>query len=253
MDEGQAVAEAPAQEAAPVAEATPKSYTEEQVSEIVSKRVNEWNKFGKPEEVQAKYARLEQMEQWAQQLQGRLAKQGETPGQANPPAAETEDDKKVRAYIDKLYPGLSKWQDQQKQLMNHVGSLEEHRWQAVTNNSRQSLKEIAVKAGYKEEQFGDLEQRVADSIRGNVQDHQAYLQTGNPAIVQKHFDMIDKWVKGFAPPPPAATTQYAKDKVKTALLPPRMPPGGVTAPTSNTKKLSDGERVSAAWEAFKKA
>lgn len=230
---------------------TPRTYSEKEVSEIVSKRVNEWNRLGKPDELQNRLSRAEQLEKFVAGLQTQFtAKNGQLPGQ-EAGAPETEEDKKVRAYMEKLYPGLSKWQEQNGQIQQQMASLDQFRWQSVTQNNKAALRDLAVKTGYKEEHVAELENRVADSIRGNREDLMKYLQTGDPAIVKKHFEAIDKWIKGFAPPP-SASADYAKTKAKTSNLPPRMPSGGVPAPTSEKKKLTDKERVDAVWNEYKK-
>lgn len=260
--------------AAPDASAQPaaagKTYTDAQVAEIVSKRVNEingkWAKYGKPEELDSRLTRAEQIEQWATQMRSQFAPGAQPdgqklPGQTMQPAL-TEEDKKVQAYMERLYPGITKYQERMQAFEQQAGQLNDFRWQSISNNNRKSLSEVAEKAGYKPEQILQsdpntpcIEKYVADSIRGNVKDYQEYMKTGNPAIVQKHFEAVDKWIKGFAPQPPAApapNAAAAKDGARIKGLPPRMPVGGVQAPTSGKRKMSDKERVDAAFAAYTK-
>ena len=227
------------------------SYTKEEVSQIVQERLKAWQKFGKPEEIETRLTRAEQLERFHAQLSQQMGRSGIPGREAATP--ETEEDKKVRAYMERLYPGLTKYQEQQQAFAQQFQELSQRQWQIVTERSQSALKDMASKAGYKEDQFATLDQHVANSIRGNPQDLQEYMRTGNVDIVRKHFDAIDKWVRGFSAAPVATqAAQYAADKKKTAALPPRIPAGGVPAPTAQKKKLSNEERVSAAFEAFKK-
>ena len=256
--EAPATAEAPASTGAPEGQSAPasgekSSYTKDEVSQIVQERLKAWQKYGKPEELETRLSRAEQLERFYAGLSQQMGRPGQTPGQFAPQQPETEEDKKVRAYMERIYPGLGKWQEQQQAVQTQLQELHQRQWAAVTAQSQASLKDFASKAGYKDDQFATLEQHVANSIRGNPQDLQEYTRTGNLDIVKKHFDAIDKWVKGFAAAPAASqTAQYAKDKQKTVNLPPRIPAGGVPAPTASKKKLSDDERISAAFEAFRK-
>jgi hypothetical protein len=236
--------------------------SKKRVSEIVSKRVNEVNAkykpyeaFGKPEDVQARLSRAEQIEKWAEQMRSQF--QGKVPGQALPETPQlTEEDKKVQAYIEKIYPGLSSFRQQQAGLTQRLQQLDQWRMNMVTENNRAYFRDLATKAGYQEAHLAELEQRVADSIGANEQERAAYLQSGGRDVVKKHFEAIDKWIKGYqtaAPPPPAPQAQYAQKKAATEKLAPRMPPGGVTAPTAGKKKLTDEERITAAHAALQEA
>ena len=228
------------------------SYTKDEVSTIVQERLKAWQKYGKPEELETRLSRAEQLERFYFGLSQQMGRPGQIPGQAAQ-QPETEEDKKVRAYMERIYPGLGEWQKERQTMQQAMAELHQRQWQAVTAQSQASLKELAIKAGYKEEQLAGengIEQRVADSIRGNPQDLQAYMKTGDPAIVRKHFEALDKWVKGFSSAPAAGTAQYAADKKKTANLPPRIPAGGVPAPTASKKKLTNEERVGAAFKAW---
>lgn len=260
------VVETPAAEtpAADASAAAPKTFTQEQVSAIVQERLKGWSKYGKPEELDAKLSRAEQVEKWATEMRSQFSATGEPklPG-AEMKTALTEEDKKVQAYMERLYPGITKYQERMQTFEQRTAELDGFRWQSISNNNRKSLSEIAEKAGYKPEQVLQsdpnvpcIEKYVADSIRGNVRDYQEYMKTGNPSIVQKHFEAVDKWIKGFAPQPPAApapNAAAAKDAAKIKGLPPRMPAAGVSAPTSGKKKMTNEERITGAWESLRKS
>ncbi len=231
-----------------------KSYTAREVSEIVRNRVKGWQEFGKPEELKGKLSRYEQMEKWANNLRQQFGGQDGRANGQNPPAPETDQDRQVRQYIERLYPGMQKWQDERQQLANYVQSLDAFRWQTITEKNSTFLRDQATKDGYKPEQLDQIEEHVKNSIMGNQEDLKAYLTTGNRDIVKKHFDAVNKWIKSFGPPtaPTASAADLAKNKAKLAGLAPRMPSGGVSAPTSGKKKLGEQERITAAWEAFSK-
>lgn len=231
-----------------------KQYTSKEVSEIVQKRLKGWSEFGKPEELKGKLSRYEQMERWANNLRNQFGNQTGQPNGQNPPAPETDQDKQVRQYMERLYPGMQKWQQEKQQLANYVQSLDAFRWQTITEKNSNYLKDAATKEGYKPEQLEQVEEHVKNSIMGNQEDLKAYLTTGDQNIVKKHFDAVNKWVRSFGPPAPptAPAAALAINKGKLAGLAPRMPQGGVAAPTSTKKKLGDKERIDAAYEAFSK-
>ena len=231
------------------------SYTKEEVSQIVQERLKSWQSFGKPEELQTRLSRADQLERFYAGLSQHMGNSGQYPGQ-NQQAPETEEDKKVRAYMERMYPGLGKMNEDKMAIQQAMQTMQQRQWQAITSNSQAALRDMAVKAGYKEEQLAGpegIEQRVADSIRGNQKDLADYMRTGDPGIVKRHFQALDNWIKGFSAAPVATqTAQYAAAKHKTSALPPRIPPGGVPAPTASKAKLTNEERISAAFEAFKK-
>lgn len=248
-----------AETAAAGAEKAGRTFTDADVQRIVQERLKAWSKYGKPEELDAKLSEAEKIRQWGEQMRTQFAGgRKDLPGGAAA-APLSEEDKKVQAYLEKIYPGISKWQDQLKSFESRTQELHSFRWQSISDNNRKSLSELATKAGYAPDQVLQsdpnvpcIEKYVADSIRGNQADYQAYMQTGDQRIVQKHFEAVDKWIKGFAPKPPAAPAPGADRAVaakKIAGLPPRMPAAGVSAPTSGKKKMSDKERIDAAFKA----
>ncbi len=257
-------AEVAATETAAPAGTAGRTYTDKEVAEIVSKRVNEvkWAKYGKPEELDQKLTRAQQIEQWGESMRSQFTGKKDLPGSNAQPAL-TDEDKKVQAYMERLYPGITKNAERMQAFEQRTGELDAYRWQSISSQNRKSLSEIAEKAGYKPEQVLQsdpntpcIEKYVADSIRGNQQDYAEYMKTGNPAIVQKHFEAVDKWVKGFAPQPPSAPAPNAGAAAagkKIGGLPPRMPAGGVGAPTSGKKKLTNEERIDAAFAAHSKS
>jgi hypothetical protein len=256
---------APAEAAAPAAGAEKRSYTPEEVSEIVRKRLEEhskpWSEFGKPDELKARLTRAQQIEQWAETMRRQF---GADPnnrlpaGRTAAPVALSEEDKKVQAYLERMYPGLGKMKETQEQLMQGVSFLHQARWQSVTETNRERLAGEMTKAGYRPEFHKQLEDWVSDSIRRDPKDHEAYVRTGDQAIVKKHFDAVHKALQaeGFiAKPasPAAGAAKAAQAGKKTAGLPPRMPAAGVPAPTSGTRKMNDQERIAAAYARFKEA
>ncbi|MDE2100677.1 MAG: hypothetical protein KGL39_25760 [Patescibacteria group bacterium] len=245
--------------------AATRTFTDADVQRIVQDRLKAWQKYGKPEELEARLTRAQQIEQWAEKMRGEFTGRRDLPGgQAGVTQAPlSEEDKKVQAYLERVFPGIGKYQERMTQFEAQAQELHQFRWQSISETNRKSLADMAAKAGYTPEQVLQsdpnvpcIEKYVADSIRGNRADYEAYMKTGDSRIVAKHFEAVDKWIKGFAPKPPAATppnAAAAKDGKKIASLPPRMPANGVTAPTSQKRKLTDSERVSQAFDAFSKS
>lgn len=263
----EAGAEAPAAGGAAPAAGAGRTFTEAEVAKIVSGRVNElngkWAKYGKPEELDARLTRAQQIEAWGEQMRSQFTGRKDLPGNAGGTAPLSDEDKKVQAYLERIYPGLKEQQERMASFETQAQQLHQFRWQSISDNNRKSLSELASKAGYTPEQTLQsdpntpcIEKYVADSIRGNKADYEAYMRTGDQRIVAKHFEAVDKWVKGFSPKPPAAPAPQAAAAAagkKVAGLPPRMPQGGVGAPTSGTRKLSDKERIDAAFAAHSKS
>jgi hypothetical protein len=258
-------AEAPAAggASAGAAGAAPRTFTDADVQRIVQDRLKGYSKYGKPEEIEARFSRAAQIEQWAEKMRGQFTGQADVPGNRTVAAPLTEEDKKVQAYMEKVYPGIGKYQERMTQFETGAQELHAYRWQAISENNRKSLSDIAAKAGYKPEQVLQsdpnvpcIEKYVADSIRGNKADYEAYMKTGDSRIVAKHFEAVDKWVKGFVPKAPTAPTPGNAGRVadgkKVAGLPPRMPAAGVSAPTAAKRKMTDDERVAAAFAAYSK-
>lgn len=252
---------APAGGAAP---ATPRTFTDADVQRIVQDRLKGWSKYGKPEELEARLTRAEQIEKWGEQMRSQFTGRRDVPGAAGSHAPLSEEDKKVQAYLERIYPGLAKQQERMAQFEMKAQELHQFRWQSISEGNRKSLSELASKAGYASEQVLQndpntpcIEKYVADSIRGDKADYEAYMATGDQRIVAKHFEAVDKWIKGFAPKAPAAPVPGNAGRVadgkKVAGLPPRMPAAGVAGITSAKKKMSDSERVTAAFDAFSKA
>lgn len=233
------------------APAAPRMFSEEQVQGMIRDRLKGYQTFGKPEDLQARLARAEAIEQWQQQLTQSM---GKVPGQQAAPGAQlSEDDKKVQAYLERLYPGISQMKQAMQTMQSSQEQMEQFRWQQIAATNESTLKNMVAAAGYPEAQFQEIANRVAHSIMGNRQDYAAYIQNnGNFEVVKRHFEALDKWIKGFAPTPqaPAGAAGYAAAKGKTAGLPPRMPAAGVPAPTAQKQKLSKDQHVDAAFKAL---
>lgn len=249
MEEGTQTQEAPPQEQTPPQDA-PRTFTQEEVNKIVSERVNAWNSFGNPDELKSKMERLEQLERFNEEFSAKLnGKQVAPQGQTL-----TDEDKKVLDYLNRISPGFTDYQSEREQFKQAINGLYQQRWTEINDRNTEYLAQKAREAGYPEEAIQDFTQRVADSIRGNPEDHKAYLQTAGKPILDKHFASIDGWIKkfngtGFAQPgksAPGAT--YAKAKAATQKLPPTPKSGGVSLPQPpNPKEMSGKDFVNAAY------
>lgn len=239
-------AEAPAAEGqeAPAAEgaekAAPKTYTEEQVSKIVSERVKAWNELGKPDDIKSKLAYAEALQKHFSAMPGA---DGKIPGSAAQ-APETEADKQVRAYIEKLYPGMGKFREFQSQVSQVIGSMAQQRAMEITTRNETTLAGIAEKDGYSKEQMPLISDLVAASIRSTPEDLAKYQQTGSFEVVQKHYAQVSQSFDGLAR---SRASRYAQTKEKTANLAPKLPGAGLPAPISKQKKVTDEERRAAAF------
>lgn len=228
------------------------------MSEIITKRLGSWTRFGKPEEVEARLKRAEQIENWANNLRERMGTAPGQPGNGKPAKRElTEQDVKVRDYLETLSPGFTNWQTEKEAMVSQLQQVMEYQWGMVTERNVSSLRSWAEKdfpGGLKPEQLKGLDDMVANSIRGNQEDLRKYLTGwGAQEIVKKHYDEIVKNIKSYAGAPAnvAPNATRARDAANAARLPPRMPQGGgVPAPTATKGKMSDKERIDAAFARF---
>ncbi len=246
-----------AAEGAPVegsVDAASKSFTQEQVNGIISERLKGWQKYGKPEEVESRFKRLEQLEQFVGNMRQQFSDGRSLPGQ-QAQAPETEADKQVRAYMERMYPELKTLRQSQEAYSQQIQHLDAFRWQVITDRSNGYLSNVMKSAGYQDSHFEKMAQMVVNSISANPQDHQHFLRTGDLNIVKKHFDAVDAGIKSFGFAAPAAVpvaAARAQTGVRAGKLPPRMPAAGVPAPTSKpASKLGDKERIDAAFAKFK--
>lgn len=211
-----------------------RTYREKEVSEIVSKRVNEWSQLGKPEELKAKLAEYERMK-------AAFAPKPEPTQPAEDPQA-----KQVREYMEKLYPELKSLGQFQAQYQAQAQAAV----QAVTDRNLEVMGKLVEESGFSKEVLPFIDNAVADSIRSSKEDLAKYQETADPEIIKKHYNLVKT---GFLSRLGAVkNAEYEAKKGSTKNLPPAFPKGGIPAPTSKQKKLTDSERQAAAHEMLSK-
>jgi hypothetical protein len=162
-----------------------------------------------------------------------------------PKPAEDPEVKQFRDFMSKHYPQL-----------DQMSAMAEHIQQA---NSR--ILDMYARAGHAEidkalnERFGLTEEAhrgvirglVAQSLQADKGDFANWYQTGDPSVVQKHFDLVCKNM--LDPMFRQASAKYATAKAdQLGKTPPKLPAGGTPAPISKDGRLSSEERVSAAFK-----
>lgn len=231
-----------------------RTFTQTDVDKIISERLSKFSTFGKPEEIGARFQRLEQLEKFAQgiaqQVQGR--------SQQQPQAQLTPEDLKVQEYLKRIDPNREIIA-QQRQA---VEALYKYQWEKVNNENENYLIEKAKAAGYKDEAAKAMVQRVADSIRGVVEDHRNYVSSADKKIIDKHFEALDSWIKsaiGQPTQPQSKGTKpqtnqkqaYIEAKKATAKLPPVIAGSPSSVSPVPVTKLSKTDFISSAFEKFK--
>lgn len=238
----------------PAAEVTPKggdvtpagerTYTQAEVNRIMHERTKDYAAMKSRLEA---YGSLGEVEDLKKRL---------TPAQ--PPKAEEpvqldEDDKKFVAYMDKLYPGL-------KDLGKGPSvSAEEYAFIQQLQKREAEGQAAFLKASEAEVfAFCDSRNIKDDAQRVIVRDMIASVILNDPAIAAKWAhrdpsvmkDAIDAYKKLAGSPTVAEDQAAAALKKKAQFLKPPLPAGAHPAPITQQKKLSDDERVDAAFAAL---
>ena len=216
------------------------NYTKDEVSKLISGRVNKLN------EKYSSWGELEKMGLTAQQIREAYEK-GRTQSQSQKKVeapTETEEEKKVRDYMEKVFPGISSV----KEMQNAMQFMFQARADQITRSNTEILRGVAKESGIADEFFDDLNDLVSNSIAKNKQDLVDYQRTGDMSIVKKHFEIVKKKLSSINI---QNNADLLKRKEKTNGLPPRFPQGGVPAPTSDTKKMNKQELMNAAFERIK--
>lgn len=213
-----------------------KTYRDEDVQRIVRERLaDEQRKYAPYKElgdVNEVRARLEKAERYEKALRG------------DEPKGPTPEEKELRELLTKQFPGIDKVQNLEAKLQ----AMENANQAAHAQAGRGLISKMATeKLGTNDPKVMKmLENVISASIAEDPESLKAW-NSGDVSVVAKHFD--DVLNSSFDPLFKSASVRYASGKAKDkAEVPPKMPPGGVQAPSSTDRKMSGEERREAAWK-----
>lgn len=214
---------------------TPRTYRDEDVQRIVRERLADeqkrfapYRELGDASEVRARLERLDRMEK---------AARGEVP-QVTP------EQKELRDLLTKEFPGIDKVKELEARLEARDKMEQASRAQA----GRSSISRMAQeKLGTSDPKVLKMLENVISASIAEDSDSLKAWNSGDISVIDKHFESV---LSGsFDPLFKSASARYSSGKAKDkAEVPPTMPKGGVQAPASSDRKLSNDERRDAAWK-----
>lgn len=214
----------------------PKTYRDEDVQRIVRERLAEeqkkyapYRELGNADEIKA---RLEKADRYEKAFKG------------DAPAAPTAEERELRELLTKQFPGIDKVRDIEAKLQ----AIETANQSARTAAGRGIISKLATeKLGTSDPKvLKMLENVISASIAEDKTSLDAW-NSGDVNVVAKHFE--DALNTAFDPMFKTASARYSSGKAKDkAEVPPTMPKGGVSAPSSQERKMTGEERRDAAWK-----
>lgn len=217
----------------------PRMHTSDEVSKIVSERVNEtnarWKDFGDPKALKERLARAERLEKALK-------------GEDKPEDQLTAEDKEFRTYMEKMYPEVA----QMRSFSERQKAMETVLYQQQAKEGQGILAGLVEKSlGSRDEKTTALVDRmVADSIMADEESRTAWFQKRDMSVLAKHFEKV--WNSEIEPVLQANAARYSDGKAKDKReVPPQMPRGGAPAATSKDRQLTPDERRDAARKFFR--
>lgn len=237
-----------------------KTYTEQELQDIIHKRtkgdseklrnyeaaVNQYKLLGSPEEI---YKKLSSITQSAPTVN------------KEPEVKLSPEDERAKQYLLKLIPDLKNIGDINKKIADSDGISSFVREmvaersmtsQAFVNSSRNELYKICDEIGIKDDSKKALvEEMVAGIIKSDANLARKFALRDMSCIAEAMSTF--KSIGGFSTPATnnSSNADLAATKQKTAALTKQMPKGGSASAIRKTEKLSDDERLEAAFKAVK--
>lgn len=221
-----------------------KRYTQAEVQAILHERTRGMSQIRKEYET---YRSLGTLEELQAKLKPAPAAQPQDDGLE-------EDDRKFKAYLAKVYPGLKKLDEPSPVTAEHLQFIQG--LQAREAKAHERYMESTESEIYK---HCDANKITDETHRRIMRDAIASVILNDPALAQR-FEQRDPGtvsdaVKLFQRLNPgmndiAAAQAAAAAKGKAGGIKAGMPSGGVAAPITKDKKLSDEERLDQAWKSL---
>lgn len=228
-----------------------KMYTEAELNAIMHERTKGFSSVKKELE---SYKALGSVDE--------LSKVAKKPASSEDPApspALDPDDQKFVAYLKRVLPELSrlealgKLEPQQLEYLNDLRQREETKRQDYVNRSEQEIYTYCDTKGIKDESARVMTRDLIAVAIMNSPALAARWRENDPSVVSEAVKILGSTLNPAAAPAKdmAALQTQAAAKAKAAVIKPPLPTGGVAAPITKDRKLTDDERVDAAWNAIK--
>ncbi len=223
-----------------------KSYTQEEVNRIMHERTKDYSSMKRD------------LETYRQFISEQEAKAKNAPAPAAPQAPSApeldEDDKKFIAYMQKVFPGIDK--------LGLIGKLDDKRMGFIEAlQQKEEVEKTKFVDSSEQEVFKFCEGINAkdESAKSVVRDAVAAAILNDPKLAEK-WERRDPTVIADAikvlettlgkRTEVAAKQDLSSVKAKVEKIQSPMPKGGIPAPISKEKSLTEDERVNKAWDAL---
>lgn len=210
----------------------PKMYAQQDVERMIQDRVKKYRDLGEPDSIRARMEKAERWEKFEKAFAG------------DKPQTKSPEDQAFQKYMQEHFPGVDKVND----VGARVESLQKMIYDRQVNEGRGILSALAKeKLGVDAPGVVEMiEERVAASIAADPEAAKAW-GNGDVKVLNAHFEKVLK--NTLEPLMKTSSASYAAGKANDKReVPPTMPAGGVSAPTSKTTVPSKEQRTAAAWK-----
>ena len=218
---------------ASVGTSEPRTFRDEDVQRIVRERLADqekkyapWKDLGDVNDVRA---RLEKAERYEKALRG------------DEPKGPSPEERELRELLTKQFPGIDKVRDIEAKLQAMESASQASHAKAGRDIIGKMTKEKFGTEGA--EDLESMENLISASIAKDPESLKAW-NSGDVSVIAKHFEKVSN-ASMFKHAAALYSAGKAKDK---AEVPPKMPQGGVQAPSSTDRKMNGEERRDAAWK-----
>lgn len=211
----------------------PKTYAQQDVERMIQERVKKYRDLGDPDSIKAGLEKAKRWEQFEKAFAG-----GDKTKTLSP------EDQAFQKYMQEHFPGVDKVND----VSSQVQSLQKMIYDRQVNEGRGVITSLAKeKLGVDAPGVVEMiEERITASIAADPEARKQW-ESGNTKIIAAHFDKVLK--ESLEPLLKSSNAGYSAGKANDKReVPPTMPAGGVSAPTSKTTVPTKDQRVAAAWK-----
>lgn len=211
----------------------PKMYAQPEVERMIQDRVKKYSAFGDADTIKAGLEKAKQWERFEKFFAGDKQEVQLSP-----------EDAAFKKYMSEKFPGVDKVSDVGQQ----VAGLQKMIYDRQVNEGKSQIAALAKeKLGVEAPgAIATIERAVADSIAEDPDALKAW-QSGDLKVLATHFEKVLK--ENIEPLRNASAASYSSNKANDKReVPPTMPSGGVSAPTSKQTVPTKDQRIAAAWK-----
>lgn len=211
----------------------PKTYAQQDVERMIQERVKKYRDLGDPDSIRAGLEKAKRWEQFEKHFGAERKESNDSP-----------EDVAFKKYLTEKIPGVDKIGDVSQQ----VAGLQKMIYDRQVNEGRSVITSLAKeKLGVDAPGVVEMiEERITASIAADPEARKQW-ESGNTKIVAAHFDKVLK--ESLEPLLKSSNAGYSAAKANDKReVPPTMPAGGVSAPTSKTTVPTKDQRIAAAYK-----